>query len=32
MITATIHEAKTNFSALLKRASEGEEVINRQRS
>jgi prevent-host-death family protein len=27
MITATIHEAKTNFSALLKRASEGEEVI-----
>jgi prevent-host-death family protein len=27
MITANIHEAKTSFSTLLKRANEGEEVI-----
>ncbi len=27
MITATVHQAKTQFSRLLKRASEGEEVL-----
>ncbi|MGI8771787.1 MAG: type II toxin-antitoxin system Phd/YefM family antitoxin [Acidobacteriaceae bacterium] len=27
MITATIHQAKTQFSHLLKRASEGEEIV-----
>lgn len=27
MITATIHQAKTQFSQLLKRAAEGEEVL-----